>query len=844
MLRLNYSESKITVPQLHHKLLQRKNIAAIIDNAALSEAICVIAPYGCGKTLAVVSWLREHNLNAAWITFDEADNSEKVFWAGLSAAILRLTGWEGVAEDILTDAAYTQNPRGFFMQALAKAEKNNSDKVLVMDRLYFIRDLTLLRSVKEMVSALLGSWRIVIISRAEMPAVFNDLILKRQICLITLNELDYSLEETAEFLSMNGCEASAEDVRRIHEETEGWPAAINVIFTISRGRPVEFSDAARDYITDFFETEIWSGLDKNIRDFLIQTSILDKLTPAACNAVTDRGATLPILRWLFVNGLFLFKINGNDAYRYHGVFRNFLLHKLKLLGFDEKELYKKIAWWMFERDEFEKAFPYFFKAGDLYGLSRVFRILNSAETGMERYLELVECITELKIEDLRDYPLIVAKIALIHYVKGNISEMQRLYNIYIEWIEPGALSIPPEEYAECVWEAGWLSYLNPAEPILNNKHEEWLNYTEYDSRLQAMHHIRIAVYRFPSVLRGVRDYCPVLDTIEEYIQQNKESGYSTIDNTVSLWRLDIVRAEYAYELENFALAEELIKNIIIDVEDQLMADLYFACVALLVKIIRAVYNPKEVDALTKRLEAMIIKSGYTFLLPSFHAFELHNRLAQGIPGQTEVFEKENQNYIDKPYFYLLFRHMTLARALLSTGDYNEAAMLLGNLERLCYRYNRVMDLVEINNLKAIAEYGLDNDDRACRYITEALDKARRYGFIRIFSDDAKDIWPILELLDEKNKDNYVKNVIISCKKALKQAGIKIHRKNYEQSELTKTELKILKMLDTGMSYNELALDNGIKISTVKSHIRSIYSKLDVDNKTSAIITARHMGIID
>lgn len=844
MFRKNNWILKTTVPETFHELLPRKNIAAIIDNAPLDEAVCIVAPYGCGKTLAVISWLRERGREAAWVTLDETDNSESDFFASLSAAVMRLDGWKGSMDDILANPQYIGNPQVFLSDRILAAEKNNRDKILVIDRLQFIKDPTLLRTIKNLVYYLLRNWRIIIICRAELPPVFNDLMLKRHICLITLKELSFSHEEISEFFFINGCPAPEEDVSQISMETEGWPASLNVILTISRGAPMEYSETVREYIMGFFETEIWEPLGDGIKDFLLKTSVLDKLTPAACNAVTDMGATQPTLRWLFENGLFLFRLGKIGSYRYHRVFSDFLQSKLSASGIDKRELYKKIAWWLFERDEFEHSFPYFFQARDLYGLSQVFRNINSTDMGIDRYLELTNCITTLNVDELHVYPLIISKIALIHYAMGNLYEMQRLYGIITSLIEPGVVPISPEEFAECAWEVGWLSYLNPAEPILNNKkHEEWFNYTEEDARLHFLHHTRAAAYRFPSILRGIRDYCPVLCAIDGLLQHN-ETSYNALSGEISQSRLYVIKAEYAYELEEFSLAEELIRDVMAEVERQQITDLYFVCVALLVKIMRAVHNPDEISTLASRLEMMIVKNGHAFLLPRFHAFEQRNRLLDGIAGQTEEFERENKDYADKPYFYLSYQQITLVRALLSTGSYNEAIMILGNLEFLCQQYNRIMDLIEVNILRSVADYGLGHKEGACQYLSNAINAAREYGFIRIFSDDAKDLWPILNFIEKDMNDNYFKSIIISCKKTLARAGIKIHKKNLPYSELTKTETKILKTLDTGMSYNEIALDNEIKISTVKSHLHSIYSKLGVDNRTSAVIAAQKLGIID
>lgn len=837
MNRKNRRDEKIMVPQEYHKLLPRKSIAAVINNASLDEAVCLVAPYGCGKTLAVVSWLRESGHDAAWLTLDENDNTEANLMAGLSAAIKRLSGWQGLTDDVLADAAFMNDPMDYFWQAVSDAEKQTVDKILVIDRFRFIKNPELQCIFKDILSALLGSWRVVIISRAELPSAFNDMLLKRHICPIFLKELGFSKEETAEFFSLNSYSVSKREIARIIDETEGWPAALSVILILSRGGTVKYSEAAREYLMDFFETEIWSDLNNDTRDFLVKTSVLDKLTPASCNAVTDVGVTRPVLRWLYVNGVFLFRLEEPDSFRYHKVFRQFLLHKLELQGIDKRTLYKKYAWWLFEKERYEQAFTFFAKAEDMYGISRVFRLINSADMGIEKYMDLVSNITALNIEELRAYPLVVAKIALVHYALGNLSEMQRMYTLFIEMLKPSTLSLSPEEYAECMWEAGWLSYLNPQESVLDmKKHEEWLRYTEYYDELKGLHQVRAAAYRFPSMLRGIRDYCPMLKNLDEYLRD------FPVNDKISLWRLDIVKAEYAYELENFALAEQIINSITPEIEKRQLTDLYFVCIALLVKVVRAKHNPKEIGVLSARVEMMIQKNDHTFLLPRFHAFELRNRLADGIAGQTEVFEKENIGHAEKPYFYLLYRHITLVRALISTKNYSEPVMILGNMERICRLYNRTMDLIEVFILRSVAEYGLGNEDAACRYMTDAINNAREYGFIRIFSDEARDVWSILEIVARQNSDAYIKSIIISCKKMLARAGIRLYRKTGAQSELTKTEVKILKTLHTDMSYEEIAHDNNIKLSTVKSHLHSIYSKLGVDSRSSAVMAAVNMGL--
>lgn len=838
--------AKREIPQKFHKIIPRKNIADIMESAPQSQAICLIAPYGYGKTLSVVSWLRESGRKAAWFSLDKDDDSQASFLAGLTASILSICAEN--THDFITNPMYLEDPLAFLRRAISRAEQDRQEKTLVIDNFHFIRDSDTLRFIRQFIYSLLGNWRVIIMSRAELPPVFNELILLGHIYLITPKELSFSAEEITSFFQANGCGATERNIFRIRGEIEGWPAALNVISTVCRSGPITYSKACRDYITIFFETEIWNGLNDDVKDFLLKTSILDTLTSSSCHAVTDIGATLPVLERLFSNGIFISKLETKDTYRYHSVFRDFLLGKLEDSELDEKSLYKKFAWWLYEQNETERSFHFFFKAGDLYGMDQVLKVLNFSNLGIDGFLEMAGCITELDVAELKHYPLIVTRIALIHYIKGNVEEMQRLYSIFSKWIDPGVLHVSPEDYAEYLWEVGWLSFLNPDESMIpeNEKHLKWANDFGHSSPgLTELHLSRFVLFGFPSFLRGIRDYGNDGLFVTESMLERVESGEKQlIDNEASVRDTYMILAEYKYEIENFDGAEEIVRRIMTEAENLSHTYLYFICTALLVKLARAKYGSREIDALTARLEALIMKNGDYFLLPNFRAFELRNRLAAGKPGLTETFEKENRDYEDKPYFHLIYRHITFVRALLSMGEYGRAARILDNLYLSCRKYNRPTDLVEVNVLKSVALYGLGHEESACRHLTEALTASKKYGYIRMFSDDAKDIWPVLNTVRRQTTDKYIKSVFISCKKALAHTGSGLPEKNEAYVKLTKTEIKILKSLQAGMSYKEIALENDIRIPTVKSHAHSIYSKLDVSDKTSAVIAAQRMKILE
>lgn len=814
MKDIEYIGLKTGVPKVWQKILPRRNVIEIIDSLSPDEMIYIVAPYGCGKTMAVISWLREHDYDAIWVTLSKEDDLPVYLGAYLNAALLRVS------------------------PAI-------SHKILIIDNFGFIQSDELLREIKDLLSNMFGCWRVIIIGRHELPPIFNDFMLKKHLRLITLNELSFCLEEINEYFLMNNLILDQNDLFQIREDTDGWPAALNAILAVSHNESVRYNDTARAYVVGYFETEVWNQLSEKVKLFLLKTSVLDKLTPSICHYVTDIEETHLLLRYLYMNGIFTSKLDEADAYCYHRVFQNFLLDKIPAFDIDVNSLYTKAGWWLHDSGDSILALRCFYKAHNIYGINMAFKKIRPADMGIEKYLKAIDCLVTLDIMELKNYPEVAVRIALYHFITGNIFEVKRIYNIVLQWFEPGVLSLSPEGYLDFSWEVGWLRYVNPDVNIfLDERFEEWANVAEYTPHLIENNRSRASVLHLPSLLRGVRDFSADVNSIENYYRTNIVTGKNVITDEDALFILDLIMAELAYEREDFNTAEKIVKENIIKIEKAKQTELYFACTLLLVKISRAVHGSKETDTLTAYLKNMIETNGHLFLLPNFHAFELQNRLANGIPGVTEVFEKENAPYKDKSFYFLIYRHITYVRAMLSEGKYHEAHLILGNLDLLCRQYKRNMDLIEVNILCSVTEYGLKHEADAYHYLKAALDDGRKYGFIRIFSDYAADLWPILGIIRKSDVDTYIKKIIISCKKTLIHAGTMLSPKKIAYEPLTPKEIKILKLLQAGMSYKEIALDNHIKIGTVRSHIHSIYSKLNVNNRSSAIVMAQKNKIIE
>ena len=836
--------SKITLPKLLKDGLLQDNIIRIIDSIPLDKAACMIAPFGYGKTQAALQWLNKSGFRCAYYCLDGSDNRVDLFFGGLIAAVLSAVSPYNLGVDLMDYHNYLENPRNFLHNIVLSVREEQGDYAFIIKNIHCIKDPDALECLKELIELFLGYWKVLIIDREKLPPVFNHLIMTGSIHPITVAELRLDSDRIGEFLKRGGLEAGPDDIEWIWSQTQGWFAALNAVLTTSiEEHNLDYSDIVKSIIAEYFETEIWQNLDDNTRVLLMKTSILDILNPSACYALTDITETKKVLNQLYARGVFIL-LNKNGKYHYHPAFKEFLQQKLENSNTDINDLYAKYGWWLRDQKEYAAAFQCFYKVKFLYGIDRMLKKYNPTVMSIESFLDMTRNITSLDPNELKQYPNIVAKMALIEYLTGNLERMRELKDIFLTWSKPGILPIDSDDYAYYYWEGGWLVIIDPEETQKRNKRiYDMINFKNYAPYLELQYEARMAVLGFPSIFRGTRDFSELADIIRSFIRQVDEDNQDFIQDEYALMESRLVLAEYYYETESFAKAMEQIRIIMPITAGLTHAKLYLCCVALLSKIMRALSDINEIGDMIVLLEKKIIEKGSDFLLPNFHALLQRNHLADGNTGFLEVFYRENSPLIENDHFYLLYRKIAYVRALISLKKYHNALIILQSLELLCERYKRVVDLIEVCVLKSIILYYLKDDIHAVSCLKKAYDIAKPYGYIRVFTDDASELMPVLNLLYSELSEGYLKKIIISAKKTA-YGNTTISKRN-PYIDLTKSELKILNSLRKNLSYAEISMEHNIKLTTVKKHTQSIYGKLGVRNKIDAVATAiRHRILKD
>jgi LuxR family maltose regulon positive regulatory protein len=177
-------------------------------------------------------------------------------------------------------------------------------------------------------------------SRQDPPISLSRLRARGQLAEFRMAQLRFSAEQTAQLLKIGpGIEASAEILDLLQQRTEGWVTALRLLAlsleTLSPDQRLHFIEQmahSHQFIFDYLVDEVFRQQPADTRQFLLDTSILTEMTPSLCQAVTGLAEAPAILNDLFRRNLFVTRsdlFNGGPTYRYHALFRQFLLVQLE-----------------------------------------------------------------------------------------------------------------------------------------------------------------------------------------------------------------------------------------------------------------------------------------------------------------------------------------------------------------------------------------------------------------------------------------------------------------------------------------------------------------------------------
>ncbi|HEU5011274.1 MAG TPA: helix-turn-helix domain-containing protein [Roseiflexaceae bacterium] len=343
-----FPRTKLQPPRLRSDLLARPRLVARLRDALKhARLILVAAPAGAGKTTLLTSALAEFSGDSAWISLDDDDNDPARFFAVLLAALDQLAPGAAAAALPLMHALETQQADRTTQvrQAVATLinavmERLHAPGWLILDDLHVINEPLVHAALEYLMNQLPVSLTLVIATRHDPLLPLARLRARRELLEIRLPDLRFTAAETADLLTdCLGLPLSAGEVSALYQRTEGWAAGLSLLAASltalesadERARFLAHLVQTDRYLFDYLAEEVLDRQDAATRSFLLDTAILPELTPQACQTITGREDAAALLDTLYRRNLFLVTLRSEQkvAYRYHDLFRAFLLERLR-----------------------------------------------------------------------------------------------------------------------------------------------------------------------------------------------------------------------------------------------------------------------------------------------------------------------------------------------------------------------------------------------------------------------------------------------------------------------------------------------------------------------------------
>src|SRR5919199_1381917 len=367
-------QTKLYVPRRRGATVPRPRLSDRLSGGIDARLTLVSAPAGFGKTTLLAAWLasavRPEGLTA-WLSLDQSDNDPATFWSYVIAAVQSVAPGLGTGSLALMEAA--QTPIDVVLGALLNELDALPKKlVLVLDDYHVIEDRQVHDQMALFLDRLPPNVHLVIASRADPPFPMARFRARGELVEIRAADLRFTSDEAgAYFNEVMAMDLAGGELAILEGRTEGWIAALQLAALSMQGRDnvAEFIKgfAGDDrYIVDYLVEEVLQRQPQHVREFLLHTSVLNRLTGPLCDAVTELDEGKAVLEALERANLFLVPPDDRRQwYRYHHLFADVLSAHLH----DEQpervaELHGRASAWFEANGDTSQAISHALASGD------------------------------------------------------------------------------------------------------------------------------------------------------------------------------------------------------------------------------------------------------------------------------------------------------------------------------------------------------------------------------------------------------------------------------------------------------------------------------------------------
>jgi LuxR family maltose regulon positive regulatory protein len=875
--------TKVRPPALPQKLVTRPRLTQRIH----APITLIVAPSGFGKSTLLNEWRQTCGMPVAWVSLDADDNQPLRFWSTITTALqtiyprldqdpqspLRAPASEDLNEIVIG-----------LSNAIIRASDlpNAPPRIgLVIDDYHHIHNKDIHASLQTWLEHLPPALQLVISSHTKPPLAWGHLRARGRVVELGTDDLRFTLEEGIRYLSQYTSHAlTYSDMQAIVKRVEGWPTGLTLAMLAFDSSSQASSSlasftGAHSFLREYFIENILYRQPPSVQEFLLETAILKHLTGSLCDAVTGRNDGDAMLEYLWRENLFLVRLEDPGWYRYHDLFAETLCNQLqRQLASGIPRLHRRAAEWYRQHNAPDDAVYHLLAIGaweeaasliesivlrelEQFGdYSRLMRWLRQLpETVVQQHKTLLRVYVRVAAMDLSrlEVKQILARVESSITRKPSaertadeqsvLAEIQRIRQIWLEGDEQLPRLSRAGEHDD-VWQMldGIVTY---ARYIRRDSEKAETVARELYEAARARTHLYVMLIAggglaYYLILRGYlrRGEKVARDALQQALAQRGKLPESASVALTMLSRLYYERNQLEQAHQHLLRAAEVDPNPtssnmpIMEAIQRAKIEFAQGDAAMAIATLQA----------ARELQAKHPSGLYRDRdLATYQAWFC---IRQGEYARAEQFL--NEVGASEPH---AFAALVRAQLWLEQDQAANAADVLRDLIKHYPHGLYLEPTIGARILLARALFEQHQINQARQVMSEVIRWACAEGFIRPFLDYGHACAPLLHLtLATSNltpqAQTFVKHLLRelapTTPKTLPRAELTALS---AAASITPREQQILALIASGLSNREISAQLAFAESTVKTHLKHIYRKLGVNNRTRAIAQARALKLV-
>jgi LuxR family maltose regulon positive regulatory protein len=890
-----FLKTKLYTPYPQPNLISRPRLLDQLEEGYRRKLTLISAPAGFGKTTLLSEWIANSEHDNTWLSLDKRDNDPTRFLAYLVLALQRIE--EGIGAAILAGAQLPQPPPAetLLTELINEITEIPVPFVIVLDDFHVIDDQRIHSVVTFIIENLPPQMHLMIASRADPPLPIAWLRAQGQLTELRAAELRFTTGEVTMFLNeMLDFDLHLEDVEALEKRTEGWVVGLQLAALSMQGHAdmrqfIQAFTGSHHYVVEYLTEEVTRRQPEVLQSFLLQTSILERLSGPICDAVTGKTGSGETLARMQRDNLFLTPLDdAHQWYRYHHLFAELLRTRLKqTIAPDEFcELHRRASQWYAKNDAVEDAIQHAIEAQDLELAASIIEASAKSVLFQGQLRTLMRWTELLPEERLGAHPQLYVYRAWALFLNGQIGPAAQMLQETRAKLDAQPPS--PDKDALRGVVASMLATIatmgqEPSKTI--EIAQEALTYLPEDDLASRA--------RANSALGIAYGHLGDLEKLTQHCRQARDLALEAKNNFLAASIIEILATTRANQGRLRQAAQTYQE--LVDLGDKQKTTLFPPAGVGYYGLAGIYLEWNDLDSAERYLNLGMEQSrlggiGYNLVLAyctqvrlqhargniegalaALKSAELANRSDKSLPATIYLAAHQVRFWLahgdgDRAFRWAIGEHspgeqavvagdalpivlrevqqVYLALVKLAMGKLEEVLAIANAVRPRAQEEGRMARVIEIGLLEALALQAQGKTSAALEALASSLVLAEPEGYVRLYLDLGAPAYELLKAFyADSSEDPGTQRYAWKLLEAFANEYGESAPFQALVEPLTPRELEVLILITRGYSNQKIATHLVVTLHTVKKHTSNIYGKLDVTSRTQAVARGRELGLI-